>query len=287
MQKLITIDNIRVVLSQQSSTVLALSPVANNNKVILMDVGSTTPLYASLDDYTFRVSYPASLLARGTASALNKKGIQKLGLLYVDNDYGSAMANEYKKNFKGSIVAEQKFSQESTDFRTQLEKIKATNPDALAITAQSSQTGLILKQKKELNLMQPIYSDTYTMEYPAVLQAAGDAAEGVIYSAQYYDLNNSDSVFKEFNDVFVKKYNQISNPLSAQTYDGLMVLAFAMSQCKNPEDTDCIKNKLFETENFHGVTGNLSFDRYGEGKEKAIVLKTVKNGSFVVVEESD
>jgi branched-chain amino acid transport system substrate-binding protein len=282
LQKLMTIDDVKVVLSQQSSVVLALSPIANSNKVILMDVGSTTPLYSSPDDFTFRSSYPASYFAREIAFLLNKKNIQSIGILHVDNDYGLAMANAYKNNFNGKVVAEEKFSQDSADFRTQLEKIKSANPEVIVYTAQSTQAGSLLKQKKELGLKQPTYTDFYSIEYPAVLQTAGDAANGIIYAAQNYDINSSNPVFKDFNNDFVKKYGVISNPLSAQSYDAVMILAFVMNQCSELENTECIKNQLFEVQDFPGIIGPVSFDKNGDVKERPVALKTVKNGEFVL-----
>jgi len=100
-----------------------------------------------------------------------------------------------------------------------------------------------------------------------------------------YNTNRTDSTFEEFNDRFLEKYGEISDPLSAQAYDGLLVLVYAMSQCENSLNTDYIKNKLYELENFQGVIGSISFDQNGEVQERPIIVKTVKNGQFMPYEK--
>jgi len=286
MEKLATVDGVKAVLSQQSSIVMALSPIANGKKVILMDSGSTTPAYVSPDDFTFRVSYNATYFAKEIASFLNKKGVKSLAGLHVNNDYGLAMTNAYKGHFNGAIVAEEIFGEEETDFRTQIQKIKEANPDAVVYTSSPAQAGIMLRQKKEQGLESTFYTDIYSIEYPEVLESAGNAAEGTIYVSQYYDTNRTDSVFKEFNGKFIERYGEVSDPLAAQAYDGLLVLAFAMNQCQNQEDTECIKEKLFSIKDFQGVIGPITFDNFGEIKERPTVLKTVKNGEFVLYEGS-
>lgn len=285
MNKLVNIDAVKAVLSQQSSVVVSLSPIANNNKVILIDTGATTSAYISPNDFTFRVSYSASYFAKKISELFNEKETQTMGILYVNNDYGLGMLNAYEKYFKGNIAAAETFLETDTDFKTQIQKIKEANPEVIVYAAQVNQAGILLKQIKELGLDQQLYTDIYAIEYPSVLEVADDAAEGVIYVSQLYNTDRTDSTFKEFNDRFLEKYGEISDPLSAQAYDGLLVLAYAMNQCENPLDTDCIKDKLYRLENFQGVIGPISFDENGEVQERPIIVKTVKNGEFVPYEE--
>ncbi len=284
MNKLIAIENIKVVLSQQSPVVVSLSPIANNNKIVLVDTGSVTPVYITPGDYTFRTSYGAPYFAKSITSVLNKKGVRSMGILYVNNDYGVGMLNTYKEMFKGRIVAES-FGQDDTDFRTQIQKVKTANPEIIIYSADPKQAGVLLKQLKEFGLEKPIYTDVYAIEYSSILEVAGEAAEGVIYVSQYYDTDRTDKVFQKFNNEFVDRYNKNSNALSAQTYDALMILAYVMKQCKDPLDTDCIKDKLYKLEDFPGVIGSISFDKNGEIKERPIIVKTIKNGQFVPYEE--
>lgn len=56
----------------------------------------------------------------------------------------------------GSVVAEERFSSDVTDFRTQPEKLFVTNPDALHIAPQSEfSASAIIKQSRELGYEGP------------------------------------------------------------------------------------------------------------------------------------
>lgn len=285
MHKLINTGDVKIVLAQQSPVVVALSPLANDNKVVLMDTGSTTPAYISPNDFTFRVSYSASHFAKRISDFLNKKDIKKLGLLYTQDDYGIGMLDSYKKFFSGEIVVAESFLPEDTDFRTQIQKVKNATPQAVVLVASPQQSGILLKQAMELSLNVSIYSDTYTIAYPNVLENAGGTAEGVIFAEQEYDINRTDSVFANFNKRFRDKYGTDSNPLSAQAYDGFNIVMRAVEICKSSDNTECIKSELFKLEEFPGVVGLITFDQNGEVLSRPTVLKVVKNGQFVRYEE--
>ena len=288
MNKLVNINGVKAVLSQQSSIVVSLSSMANNNKIILIDTGATTPAYISPNDFTFRVSYSASYFAKGICDFLNKNNVKSIGFLYANNDYGVGMLKFYKKYFNGEIIITESIQENDTDFRSQIQKLKNSNPDAIVYTLGGpKQGGILLKQIKESGMDKPLYTDFYSIEYPVILETAGQTAEGVIYASQEYDTNRTDLVFKNFNKKFIEKYDEISNPLSAQAYDGLKILAFVMDSCKNnPTNSECLKQNFYEIQDFVGVIGLVNFDENGEVKERPIVLKTVKNGEFVLYEEN-
>ncbi len=278
MNKLVSVDNVSAVLSQASSTVVALSPVANRNGVVLIDTGATTPAYLSPDDYTFRVSYSAPYFAKRVSELLNERGVKSLGVLFVNDDYGKAMLGAYAASFRGAVVSES-FASDATDFRVQLQKLASV--EALALVSNTRQTGLILRQKKELGFGQPVFTDVYSAEYQSVLDAAGGAAEGMVYAAPDFDVNRTDSAFTEFNAAFESKFGGVPNALSAQAFDGVMVLAAAMRACENPADSKCVKEKLYALKDFEGVVGLIAFDRNGDVVYRPTVLKTVRNNSFV------
>jgi branched-chain amino acid transport system substrate-binding protein len=280
------IQNINIFLTEVSSVALAISPLANENKVIQMDVGATTPKYTSKDDYTFRTAINSQYFAEAMSRKLLEIGIDNIGVLYINNDWGVGYKEKFEKNFnKENIVIEQSFEPNATDFRTQLTKIKAKNPEAILLISQLKETPRLLKQTTELNIKIPIYSDVYSIESKDVIDSAGSAAEGIIYIAPKFDTERTDSVFVNYKDKYFEKFKEIPESLSAQAYDAVKVLAQALKKCGNDVDTDCIKNELYKIQDFDGVSGKITFDEYGEVEDKPVQLKQIKNGQFVPYEE--
>jgi hypothetical protein len=61
------------------------------------------------------------------------------------------------------------------------------------------------------------------------------------------------------------------------------MLKQAIENCENVNNTSCIKNNLYNIKDFNGASGRSTIN--GDGDTiKSIILKTVKNGEFVKVE---
>jgi len=284
--KLVSIDNVKIVLTEVSSVALAISPLANENKVIQMDIGSTTPKYASKDDYTFRTSINAYFFAEAMSRKLLDKDIKKLAILYINNDWGIGYKDKFKESFikEGEILIEENFLPDSLDFRTQITKIKEKNFPAMLLISHIKETSRLLNQIKELGLNVSIYSDVYSVENQEIIDIAKEAAEGIIYIAPKFDTERKDRTFQDYKEAYQKKFNEIPESLSAQAYDAIKILVKAIKQCNYSDNTTCLKDELYKVKNFSGVSGNITFNKYGEIEDKPVMFKIIKNGEFVPYE---
>jgi len=284
MQKLINIDEVSAVLSMQSGVVVALSSIANENNIILIDTGSTTPTYTTPDDFTYRTSYSAEHFAKGLSNYLNKQDYKIVGVLVINNDYGKGMAAKYKESITSEVMVET-FSEGATDFKTQFNKFLSEDVEAIIYVSHVNEAGLLLRQKEELGLNKQFYTDIYGIEYPLIMELAEEGTEGVIYVAPKYDLTSVDKKFSSFNTKYVAKHDEQSNALAAQTYDGLMVLAESMSKCDDPSDTSCVRSELNKITSFSGVIGDITFDINGEIVNRPLTLKQVRDGEWLFFQE--
>lgn len=149
-QKLITVDKVHVVIgAMPSSVTLAMAPIAEKNKVVLFSPASSNPKITEAGDYIFRndVSdiFEGGKMADETWQRLK---FRKAAVLYINNDYGVGIKDVFVYRFTvlgGEIVATENFEQGTTDFRTQLTKIKQGNPEAVYIVGYKEQIQ-ILKQ---------------------------------------------------------------------------------------------------------------------------------------------
>lgn len=60
--------------------------------------------------------------------------LQKLAVLYINNDYGGGLRDIFSKQFAslgGTVICTESFDQGSTDMRTQLAKIRDTAPQRI------------------------------------------------------------------------------------------------------------------------------------------------------------
>lgn len=281
-QKLITVDKVPVVIgAMPSSVTLAMAPIAEKNKVVLFSPASSNPKVTEAGDYIFRND--VSDVFEGVKMAeevWERLGLKKVAVLYINNDYGAGIKDVFIRRFEelgGKIVDVETFEQGATDFRTQLTKIKQSNPEASYIVGYKEQIQ-ILKQYKELAIKAQILA-TIMLEDPEIIQKVGDAAEGAIYTYRAYDPQSGQKEVTEFVENFKTKYGIEPDNWAAQCYDALKIVVLAIK--RGGYTSEGIKNSLYRIRDFPGVSGLTTFDENGD-VIKPIILKTVKDGKFVI-----
>ncbi len=280
-RKLASIDKVPIIIGPiSSSAAMACSPIANEFGVILFSPSAATPEFTSPNDYTFRnrvcSEFEVAELAR---ISYQKLGLNKIAILYVNNDYGLGNKIYFEnafKNYGGEIVLIEPFDEGATDLRNQLTKIKQTTPDGIFIVGQGSEGGYILKQARELGIKVQFLS-TITIQRTDVIETAGNSAEGVIFSLPIYDPTISEKAI-EFAKKYRGKYGQEADMFAGNGYDALYIIQYAIE--KGGYSAENIRNVLFNIKNFPGITGNTTFDMNGD-VSKPVGFKKIQNGKFI------
>lgn len=280
---------IPVFLTWGSGVGLALTPLVNRDQIIQMGVATAASSYSTPDDFTFRNFPSADLEANFLADVvLNKLGKSKVVILKLNNDYGLSSAKSFRSFFEkagGAVLTEETFEPNTTDFRTQLAKIKTSSKDDLIFLASYPKEGaLLLRQARELGLINQFVASVAILGGKDFFSLAGNSAEGLLVVTSTPDLSdNSNSEIEHFAELYYKKYGAypgVQELYGARAYDALKVIALAMSKCNQPSDPSCIKDELFKMESYQGASGNMGFDKNGDIAANFNLVQ-VKNKEFV------
>jgi branched-chain amino acid transport system substrate-binding protein len=271
--KLITVDKVPVILGAFGSSVtLAVAPIAEKNQVVLISSSSTADSIKDAGQYIFRnVPTNKNQGADQAQFAYEKRGARTAAILYINNDYGTTLRDSFREKFKelgGTITSEDAFNEKNTDYRTLLQKAAAQNPDILFVPSHDYETGLLLKQAKELGIKIPVLGGDGSMT-KTLIEVAQDAAEGSIYSSFGWN--------KEFEDKFKKKYGEKPDPYAATAYDAVYIIAEAIR--KGGYNGPGIQKAMSQIKDFPGVSGVTTFDEFGE-VDKPYHQFVVRNGDF-------
>jgi len=282
MRKLADSDKVPVVFgSWASSSVLAEAPIAEATKTVVL-AEAISPKIRDAGDYIFRIQPDAHYYIREFVPVvIDKLGVHSVSILYVNNDFGLDQADVFQTEFErlgGRVLSRDGFEQSASDFKTELIKIKAQKPQAIFCPAYT-EIAIILRQARELGMSQTFLASV-PFENPDILQAAGRAAEGVLYP-HHFDSDSPDAEVRRFQAKYKAKYGRPAEGFAALAYDGIKILGTALTRCG--ADTGCIKTTLYMVRDFPGVTGPTSFDDHGD-VSKRIIIKTVRNGTFVRLE---
>ena len=174
------------------------------------------------------------------------------------------------------MTAVESFDQGATDFRTQLTKIKATNPEALYIQGHK-EIGLAMKQARELG-MQCQFLGATDFELPDVVEVAGEAANGAIYTKAAFDPRSSTEIVKSFVRRYREKFGEEPEIYGATMYDATRIIALAAA--KAGEDPDKLRDFIVSIRDYPGVSGITTFLPSGD-VSKPVMLKKIEGGKCV------
>jgi branched-chain amino acid transport system substrate-binding protein len=282
-RKLVEVDKTPIVIGgMMSSVTLAIAPLANKTKTVIISPLSSNPKISNSGNYVFRI-WPSDTLDGGYLAQFSYEslGIEKLAILHSTNDYGVGLKNVFQRKFKGNIAVIESFKQDSTDYRTQLTKIQGENPEAIFMAGQYKELARILIQAKELGIESQFLSTSMFKEQ-RLLEIAGKAANDVIYSTVAPKTEKETNVYNEFKEKFKKRFNRKPGIAAIQYYDATKLVAFSMKVggFTGPE----IREAMAQVNNYLGVNGQISFDKNGD-LIKPITIETVRNGKFVTYEK--
>lgn len=285
-QKLITVDKIPAIIDNSvSSVTLAMAPISEKNQVVLLATGATAPKISEAGQYIFRIWNSDALEGEVMAQyTYDKLEINKVAILYVNNDYGKGLEEVFRDEFTkrgGTVVISETFEQSETSYRNQLTKVKGSSPEAIYLVGYPREVGQCLKQAKELRIKIQVLS-TVAFEDPHILEIAADAAEGVIYPYPVLS-DTSDSAISEFLSNYRAKYNKEPGITCDVGYDAVNMIALAIKLSGGYKGTD-IKNGLMMIKDYHGASGVMEFDQNGD-VHKPMGMKVVKNGKFTWYEK--
>lgn len=205
----------------------------------------------------------------------------RVALMRANNRYGRVGTLHFNRSATRigfPPVIEERFNDMETDFRSQLERIKKINPDAILIWGNAKESGLIVKQIRELGMDQPIYGSD-RMVSPEFLETAGKDAEGIVTTCQY-NPDADDPGLKAFKANYIKRFGEEPNVFAAHAYDAVNMIIDAIQKVGlNRVLIRDILTDLKTFQGYKGVTGIVIFDG-AFNNLRPIFLAKVNNGKF-------
>lgn len=296
-QSLISSGVVGVIGSYGSSVAMAAGQTFADAGVPAIGCSCTNPQVTLGNDFYFRTCFLDPFQGTVMASYAIDQGYQTAALISQNSDdYSTGLAAFFKQAFEGmggTIVAEEIYQTNESDFNAILTSVKAANPDCVFIPSSIATATLILPQAKANGITsQIIASDTWENE--SILKAVGDAAEGVAFSTFFDENDEANPVAKEFVTGFKEYLNSDPQNLtlnggtdgvaavSALGYDAYMVMHSALQALDGTEGEltsvsvrDALVNVAYD-----GVTGSITFDENGDANKNIAYIKQVKDGKF-------
>ncbi len=280
-QKLINVDKVKVIIGGVcSNETLSALPIAESGKVALISPSASTPDLSGKSAYFFRVYPSANAQGRLLANHAYDQGKRNVAFISEQDDFTKGIQNAFAEAFdaKGGNIIEETFLPGTKDFKTQLSKLKAQNPDVLFINPLNPGTGDIIIRQLAVMGWKPqiIINDPITGDLPTI-QKNKAMLEGAWTSEFTVDASNSK--YANLVTGYKAKYGkEISFQTFAQTmYDSVYVVrdgidAVGYNGAKISKWGRSIKD-------WQGASGSITIDSNGD-RVGGPILEVIKEGAM-------
>lgn len=288
-QKLTAMDKCQVVIGpMMSGEVLAVAPVAQRDRIVVITPNGTSPKISQAGEYIYRGCTSIDRQAEAlTTYAKETLKTTKVAILYSNEPYGKGCNELFTANFKNlgiPVVIAESFMVGDRDFSAQLTKIKQQQFDLLFIPGYLQETAPAISQARKMGITAQTMGVFGDMA-PKYIELAGKAAEGHLNCSEYNEDYNTPTN-KKFKTAYYQIVKADANEpnnimFAAITYDMTRLVANAIKTKGN--SPDAIRAYLDTVKDFDGVTGKLSFDKEGDVNKQGVYLFRVTGGKYVKV----
>jgi branched-chain amino acid transport system substrate-binding protein len=262
-------------------TVTAVAPLAERAKVAVVSPGATGTIpYAGSS--VFRTSLPAQAQARVLAEYLvHTLRARRISIIHEGNDYGTMVAMAFAtraRELQAEVVGTRLYRDGDTEFTRHANGVLADGADAVFVAGYPDEGARILAALRERGVQARIVASD-AMYSTDLLEWAKDAAEGVLVPAAFVPSEPIPAV-ADFVDKYRRRFNATPDHFAAQGYDAVKVLLFAARRAGR--DPAAVRAALAGVRRFPGVTGEITFDRFG-APDRPVAIARVRAGAFEIV----
>ena len=276
-----------VVGEQGSGVTLALAPVANARRVVLITPAATNYKLRDAGPWVFRMlpnDYDQAVrMARYGRDQLKSN---RAAILSIDNDYGRDLNKTFVESFSssgGSIVFNRQFSEGQKEFSGLLTDLAKSNAQFLFLVGHTQEMADLLRTKerieKKTGRVLPVLG-TDGMYDETFIKQVGPSSEGIVLASAGFNPESEEPAVKRFVTLFRAKYGKTPSLWSASSYDAILLIAEAIR--RGGPAAEAIRTNLLQVR-VPGATGLNYFDSTGGISGKEVYVFIIRSGHFARV----
>ena len=276
-------EDIVAVLGDFTSTAcMADAPIVKEAEMAILSPTASNPAFTEMNDCTFGIIGKQDADSRYYAHYVLQEyaGVDNVGIIYIESDWGNAaMSNFVDEAGKIglNIVEMASFVQDEKDFSSIITKMKAANPDHIAIMDQGA-TSQIINQIRTSG-----WDVSLSTNGPGTSQQlidlCGENCEGLLLTTPFFfDPENEKEM--AWRDGFTERAGFAPTVHSVNAYDCALLISEAIRQCGDDITRENVRDKLAAIDFSGGLTGQIKFDETGSLDRRYIICEIV-DGEYV------
>lgn len=271
---------VAVIGPSTSSIAVAVTPVADANKLVLVAPTATTNKLSNKDDYFLRSIGDASFYGRAAARwHFQKQGVRSVALILdmANADYTESWGLPYAEEFTsmgGKVTLVERFkSTDNPNHQAIAAKLIASKPEMVLTVASSVDSALIAQRVRGLQPAVRLAGAAWAST-ERLIELGGSAVEGMLFE-QYFDRFDPSPKFQGFMQAYRERFKAEPGFGALLAYDAAnMVIAGLKSGDGKP-----LKEAILALKRFDGAQNALTLNGFGDA-DRGVYFGVVKNGAF-------
>jgi branched-chain amino acid transport system substrate-binding protein len=222
-----------------------------------------------------------------------KKGvkIKTAGLTYDNSLFGAdsgKVEKELAKKYGVEVVLDLQYKEKSTSLQSEVQRLKAANPDVWMPTSYQTDAILFVRTAKDLDYnAKMVMAQNAGHVSPDFIQAVGKDAEGTLSRAPFNtDLVQKRPVAVALNAIYQKRHGKELYDFPGRAFTGMITLLDAINRAGST-DPEAIRKALIAT-NIPGdqlimTWEGVKFDETGQNMHVKAIIMQLQGGKYYTV----
>ncbi len=292
-KRLIKNDRVDIIVGgSTSSDTLAVIPEVEKEGVPLLALSGAVDIVEPVKKWVFKVAPSDRMAVIQIYQDLRKRNLSKIALITGDGGFDKSGREQLRKlagEYGMVIVADEAYSNKDTDMSAPLNKIRATDAQAIINFGFGQAPAIVTKNIKQLGITLPVYQ-SHGVASQTFIDLAGDAAEGVrlpasplLVAEQLADADPQKPVLLAYKRQYQARYGAAS-AFGGYAYDGAMI-AMAAIQRAGSVNKAAVRDEIERTAGFIGTAGvfNITPEDHMGLAQDALKLVEIRKGGWTLI----
>ncbi len=263
------------------ATAIAVAPAAERSGVAVISPGATGTIPYAGSSF-FRTALPAEAQARALAEfVVRTKRARRISIIQDNNEYGTLVALAFSQRIHalgGEVVGARYYRDGDVAFERHATGVVADGADAVFIAGYPDEGALVLVALRARGVRAMVVGSDALYSTDLLYRAKGAADD--LYLPAVFVIGEPLPAVQKFVTAYRRRFNEAPDHYAAQAYDAVKVLVVAVR--RGGTNPAAIRTALQGLRRFPGVTGEITFDRWG-APARPVAIARVREGRFELV----
>jgi len=211
--------------------------------------------------------------------ALGDGGFKSAFVIHDKKTYGQGLAEAFAKRFEekgGTIAGRETVNENDRDFGAVVTQVIATKADMVYYGGEYPAAGPLAAQLKERGFKGPLMGGDgiYASDF---FKGAGDKGEGTLATSIGEPVSELETAKQFVTDYQAAGFKESYSAYGAQSYDAANIIIQGLAKVlPNAQSVEAARPDIVKavgaTSGFKGITGEHTFDQYGDTSNRALTV---------------